>query len=191
MAAVPSWGLDVNCSGSWSEVEAALAAYILGFNDAVAYLQDLLLFWWSFLLAFKVPKILFAVDVYFKNNAFPRSSICSLRPRTGRAHVLSEYSNIIQQAANLLQVTVSQIRSRAISSPVKAAVVLGLFLYLWCLISFCLAFNTSNLCYSKTLSCIKMQLPQPARSGVQCFYPTRRWWLVWSSYFLSWFLCPK
>lgn len=27
MAAVPSWGLDVNCSGSWSEVEAALAAY--------------------------------------------------------------------------------------------------------------------------------------------------------------------
>ena len=94
MAAVPSWGLDVNCSGSWSEVEAALAAYILGFNDAVAYLQDLLLFWWSFLLAFKVPKILFAVDVYFKNNVFPRSSICSLRPRTGQDHVLSEYSNI-------------------------------------------------------------------------------------------------
>lgn len=31
MAAFPSWGLDVNCSGSWSEVKAALAAYVLGF----------------------------------------------------------------------------------------------------------------------------------------------------------------
>ena len=85
------------------------------------------------MLAFKVPKILFAVDVYFKNNVFPRSSICSLRPRTGQAHVLSEYSNnrtAVQQAANVLQVTVGQIRSRAISSPLKAAVVLGLFLYL-------------------------------------------------------------
>lgn len=36
MAAFPSWGLDVNCSTSWLEVEAALAAYILGFNGAVA-----------------------------------------------------------------------------------------------------------------------------------------------------------